>query len=101
LKRKIVLFLKDFNFQLVMQKEKAMYGQGIPCPGKKAFPAFRGTKKGGGSSFPNAGFRRFSPVIPLPPRLFAETKERRLKRFLPALFGFGACFLARATRKRV
>jgi hypothetical protein len=37
----------------------------------------------------------------LPPRLFAETKERRLKRFLPALFVFGACFLARATRKRV
>jgi hypothetical protein len=37
LKRKIVLFLKDFNFQLVMQMEKAMVGQGIPCPGKKAF----------------------------------------------------------------
>jgi hypothetical protein len=37
LKRKFVLFLKEFNFQRVMQKEKAMYGQGIPCPGKKAF----------------------------------------------------------------
>jgi hypothetical protein len=58
-------------------------------------------KKGGGSSFLNAGFRRFSPVILLPPRLFAETKERQLKRFLPALLGFGARFLARATRKRV
>jgi hypothetical protein len=49
-----------------------------PCPGKKAFPAFRGTKKGGGSSFPGAGFRRFSPAIPLPPRLFAESKWRDL-----------------------
>jgi hypothetical protein len=37
LQRKFVLFLKEFNFQLVMQKEKAMYCQGIPCPGKKAF----------------------------------------------------------------
>jgi hypothetical protein len=64
LKRKFVLFRKDINFQLVMQKEKAMVGQGIPCPGKKAFPAFRGTKKGGGSSFLNAGFRRFSPGDP-------------------------------------
>jgi len=78
-----------------------MYGQGVPCPGKKSFPAFRGTKKGGGSSFPNAGFRRFSPVTPLPPRRFAETKEGQLKKFLPALFVFGACFFARATKKRV
>jgi hypothetical protein len=37
LKRKFDLFLKNFNFHLVMQKEKAMVGQGIPCPGKKAF----------------------------------------------------------------
>ena len=59
------------------------------------------TKKGGESSFPDAGFRRFSPAIPLPPRLFAETRRGALGRFLPALFGFGACFLARATRKRV
>jgi hypothetical protein len=69
-----------------------------PLPGQKII---RLPKKGGGSSFQNAGFRRFSPVILLPPRLFAETKERQLKRFLPALFGFGACFLARAAKKRV
>jgi hypothetical protein len=37
LKRKLVLFLKDINFQLVMPKDKAVYGQGIPCRGKKAF----------------------------------------------------------------
>jgi len=67
-------------------------------PGQKSL---RLAKKGGGSSFPDAGFRRFRPVTPLPPRLFAETKKGKPQRFLPALFGFGACFLARATRKRV
>jgi hypothetical protein len=67
-------------------------------PGQKSI---RLAKKGGGSSFPNAGFRRFSPAIPWPPRLFAETKWKEHRRLLPALFGFGACFLARATRKRV
>jgi len=41
-------------------------------PGQKII---RLAKKDGSSSFLNAGFRRFSPVIPLPPRLFAETKE--------------------------
>jgi hypothetical protein len=69
-----------------------------PLPGQRSI---RLPQKGGGSSFLNAGFRRFSPVILLPPRLYAETKERQLKRFLPALFVFGACFLAWATRKRV
>jgi len=43
-----------------------------PMPGQKII---RLAKKGGSSSFLNAGFRRFSPVIPLPPRLFAETKK--------------------------
>jgi len=69
-----------------------------PLPGQKSL---RLAKKGGGSSFPEAGFRRFRPVTPLPPRLFAETKRGEIRRFLPALFGFGACFLARATRKRL
>ena len=70
----------------------------VPLPGQKSI---RLAKKGGGSSFPDAGFRRFRPVTPLPPRLFAETKRGEIRRFLPALFGFGVCFLARATRKRV
>jgi hypothetical protein len=65
-----------------------------PMPGQKSI---RLARKGGGSSFPDPGFRRFSPVIPLPPRLFAETKRGESGRFLPALFGFGACFPARAT----
>jgi len=58
-------------------------------------------KKGGDPAFPDAGFRRFSPAIPLAPRLFAETKRGEFNRVLPALFGFGACFLTRATRKRI
>jgi hypothetical protein len=69
-----------------------------PMPGQKSI---RLAKKGGGPSFLHAGFRRFSPALPLPPRLFTETKEGQLRRLLPALFGFGACFSARATKKRV
>jgi hypothetical protein len=72
--------------------------QAGPLPGQKSI---RLAKKGDGSSFLNAGFRRFSPAILLPPRLFAEAKRREHRRLLPALFGFGACFLARATRGRV
>jgi len=45
---------------------------GVPMPGQKSI---RLAKKGGGFSFPDAGFRRFSPAIPLPPRLFAEKKK--------------------------
>jgi len=67
-------------------------------PGKKSM---RLAKKGGGSPFPDAGFRRFSPAIPFPPRLFADTKRVELGMFLPALFVFGARFLARATRRQV
>ncbi|MCX5912945.1 MAG: hypothetical protein NTV04_13560, partial [Deltaproteobacteria bacterium] len=36
-------------------------------PGQKSI---RLAKKGGDPSFPDAGFRRFSPGIPFPPRLF-------------------------------
>jgi hypothetical protein len=68
-----------------------------PLPGQKSI---RLPKKGGGSSFPEAGFRHFRPAIPWPPRLFAETRRREQRRLLPALFGFGAYFLARTTRKR-
>jgi hypothetical protein len=41
-------------------------------PGQESI---RLAKKGGGPSFLNAGFRRFSPAVPWPPRLFAETKR--------------------------
>jgi hypothetical protein len=78
-------------------RENQVWPRG-PMPGQKII---RLVKKGGGSSFLNAGIRRFSPVIPLPPRLFAETRQGELRRFLPALFVFDACFFARATKKRV
>jgi hypothetical protein len=67
-------------------------------PGQKNM---RLAKKGSDSSFPDAGFRRFSPGIPLSPRLFAETKKGEPRRLLPALFGFDACFSARATKRHV
>jgi len=67
-------------------------------PGQKSILL---AKKGGDPSFPDSGFRRFRPAIPLPPPLFAETKKGERGRFLPALFGFDASFLARATRRRV
>jgi hypothetical protein len=67
-------------------------------PGQESI---RLAKKGGDSSCPDAGFCRFGSVIPLPPRLFAETKREEQERILTALFGFGACFPARATRRRV
>jgi hypothetical protein len=67
-------------------------------PGQESI---RLAKKGGGSSFLNAGFCRFILVVSQPPRLFAETKMGEPGRFLPALFGFGACLLARATRRPV
>jgi len=65
-----------------------------PRPGQKSIRL----AKGGGSSFLDAGFRRFSPGMPLQPRLLAESKQGELNRFLPALFDFDACFFARGTR---
>jgi hypothetical protein len=92
-----------FNFEEVLFSEGSANGGGSlnqdgPMPGQKSI---RLATKGRGSSFPDAGFRSFRPAIPWPPRLFAEAKRREQGRLLPALFGFGACFLARATRKRV
>ena len=48
-----------------------LYPRG-PMPGQKDI---RLAKKGGGSSFPEADSRRFSPAISFPPPLFAETKR--------------------------
>jgi hypothetical protein len=62
-----------------------------PMAGQKNI---RLAKKSGESSFPDAVFCRFSPAIPLPPPLFAETRRGERGRFLPALFVFGACFLS-------
>jgi hypothetical protein len=61
LKRKFVLFLKEINFQLVMQREKAMVGQGMPCPGKKAFAS---PKKRRWFLFSKCGLPPFQPGDP-------------------------------------
>jgi len=53
-------------------------------PGQKSIHL---AKKGDSSSFLKADFRRFSPGIPSPPRLFADCKKRELNLLLPAFFG--------------
>jgi hypothetical protein len=63
-------------------REDSLWPNGS-MPGQKSI---RLAKKGGDPFFPDAGFRRFSPGIPFPPRLFAETKRKELGRVLPALF---------------
>jgi len=70
-----------------------------PLPRQKDI---RLAKKGGGPSFPNAGFRRLQPSHPFPPASLCGTKEGRNREgLLPALFAFAACPFARATSKRV
>ena len=88
-----IICIKDVFSSGLANREDSLWPDG-PMPGQESM---RLAKKGGGSSFPEAGFRRFNPGIPLPPRLFAETQRGEPGRVLPALFDFGACFLARAT----
>jgi len=67
-----------------------------PLPGQKSI---RLAKKGGGSSFPDAGFCALLPVYPLPPAsLCGKEEEGKGEGLIPALFVFGACSFARATR---
>jgi len=93
----VVLFLKRFFSGGSSNQDDSLSLNGS-LPGQKIM---RLAKKGGGPSFLKAGFRRFSPAIPFPPRLFAEKKKGDSLIFRPAFFVFGACFLARATRERV
>jgi hypothetical protein len=93
-----MFYLKSFYFQQVLRREDVSLMPKDSLPGQKSI---RLAKKGGGSSFPDAGFSRFSLVFPRPPLFFAERKKGELAKFLPALFDFGACFLARATRRAV
>jgi hypothetical protein len=93
-----MFYLKKLYFQWVLRRGDPSLKPKRSLPGPKSI---RLAKKGGGSFFLNAGFRRFRPAIPWPPPLFAETRRREQRRLPPALFGFGACFLARATKKRV
>jgi hypothetical protein len=92
-----LLFEKEVFSAGSANREKSLWPN-CPMPGQKSI---RLAKKGGDPSFPDAGFRRFSPGTPFPPRLFADTKRGGVGNILPALFGFGACFLTRATRRPV
>ncbi len=93
-----MFFLKNFYFHQVLRREDTSLMPKDLLSGQKSI---RLAKKGGDPSFSDAGFHRFSPVFPRPPLFFAEGKKGELARFLPTLFGFGACFLARATRRPV
>jgi len=85
-----VLLSEKDEFSLGSANRKGSLWPNGPMPGQKSI---RFAKKGGEPSFPKAGFRRFSPGIPLPPHLFAETKRGELGGFLPALFVFAPVFL--------
>ena len=107
LKNWIISDLAEKKFGLLSEKDLFSWGsanRGNPLwpngsmPGQKSI---RLAKKGGNSPFPDAGFCRSSTGIPLSPRLLAETKRGEPGRVLPALFVFGARFLARATRRWV
>ena len=66
-------------------------------PGQKSI---RLAKKGSDPSFLDAGFRRLQLGHPFPPASLCGLGERGYREgLLPALFGFGACSFARATRR--
>jgi len=68
-------------------------------PGQKSI---RLAKKGSGSSFPDAGFCALLPSYPFPPASFCGKEEGgKWEGLIPALFVFGACSFARATRRLV
>jgi len=75
-----------------------LYPRG-PMPGQKDI---RLAQKGGGSSFPNAGFCALPPSHPLPPASLCGKEEGgKWKGLIPAVFVFADCPFARATSKRV
>jgi len=68
-------------------------------PGQKSI---RLNKKGGSPSFPNAGFCALLPSYPfLPASLCGNQEGGKWEGLIPALFVFGACSFARATRRLV
>jgi hypothetical protein len=59
-------------------------------------------KKGGGPSFPDAGFRRFQPSHPFPPAsLCGKEAGGKWEGLIPALFVFDDCPFARTTGRAV
>jgi len=68
-------------------------------PGQKSI---RLAKKGGDPSFPDAGFCALLPSYPfLPASLCGKEERGKGECLIPALFVFGACSFARATRRLV
>jgi hypothetical protein len=82
--------LGNLFFSAVLRNKTVLRKIEDPVPGQKSFAS---SKKAAVPFFPDAGSRRFSRVIPLPPRLFEETKRKVREGFPPAFFGLGACFL--------
>ena len=64
-------------------KEAYLLWQGGSMPGQKSI---RLGKKGGGSSLPKAGFRRYQPGGPSPPRLIAERRQDGHRKVTPGPF---------------
>jgi len=77
LKRKAVFAFEKIIFSSGSANRDRSEGQGIPCPGKKAFAS---PKKAVVPLF-RCGFRRFSPVTPLPPRLLRKRRGEKLEGF--------------------
>jgi hypothetical protein len=66
----------------------------VPCPGKRAFAS----PKKAVDPFAQGGLLRFVVRSFLSPAsLCGNKKELKWEGLIPALFVFGACFLARAT----
>ena len=63
-------------------REDSLWPKG-PLPGQKSI---RLAKKGGGPSFADAGFRRFSPPIPFPPASLCGYKEKGTGKVSPGPF---------------
>jgi hypothetical protein len=92
LSAKVVFPVSSVNQRFLQRK-------GGPMPGQKNI---RLAKKGGGLSVHKAGFRRFQPNHPLPPAsLCGKEAGGKWEDLIPAVFVFGACSFARATRRPV
>jgi len=96
LKRTWVFFLKSFLLSAGSANRES-HGLPVVHAGKKAFAS---PKKAVVPLF-KCGLPPFQPGYPFATASLAEKKKGEFRKFLPTLFGFGACFFPRATKKRV
>jgi len=81
-----------------MDRRLAVWPSGS-LPGQKSI---RLAKKGGGPSFPDAGFCALLPSYPFPPASLCGREEGgKWAGLIPALFVFCACSFVRATIRLV